>query len=102
MNFSAIDSIVFYAKGNGTVKLALENYINDSMNIKASTDWIELNSTWKRISVNPTELCVGSASVETCIASWNTAKAAVKQLHIFPQGGTDFYIDDVTLYGAMF
>jgi 5-hydroxyisourate hydrolase-like protein (transthyretin family) len=102
MNFSAIDSVVFYAKGDGNIRLSLENYIDPSKNLKAATEWIKLSNDWKRISVNPAELCVGNATDETCFASWSAVKNYVKQFHIFVQDGTEFYIDDVILYGALF
>ncbi|WP_163437946.1 carboxypeptidase-like regulatory domain-containing protein [Fibrobacter succinogenes] len=102
MNFSAIDSVVFYAKGDGNIRLSLENYINDNKSLKAATEWLPLTKDWQRISVNPAELCVGNAKTETCFTSWSGVKYLVKQLHIFPQDGTEFYIDDVTLYGALF
>lgn len=102
MNFSAIDSVVFYAKGDGNIRLSLENYINDNKSLKAATEWLPLSEDWQRISVNPAELCVGNAKTETCFTSWSGVKYLVKQLHIFPQDGTEFYIDDVTLYGALF
>ncbi len=102
MNFSAIDSVVFYAKGDGNIRLSLENYINDNKSLKAATEWLPLSKEWQRISVNPAELCVGNAKTETCFTSWSGVKYLVKQLHIFPQDGTEFYIDDVTLYGALF
>ena len=102
MNFAAIDSIVFYAKGNGSIKLSLENWVSPSVNLKAATDWYSLSSKWKRISVNPAELCVGSANEETCFTTWNAVKGGVKQFHIFVEGGSEFYVDDVILYGALF
>ena len=102
MNLAAIDSIVFYAKGDGNIRLSLENYIDPNKNLKAATDWIPLSKTWSRISVNPAELCVGTATEESCFTTWNAIKGAVKQFHIFAQDGTEFYIDDVTLYGALF
>lgn len=102
MNLAAIDSIVFYAKGNGSIRLSLENWISPTVNLKAATDWYSLSSKWKRISVNPAELCVGSANEETCFATWSAVKSGVKQFHIFVEGGSEFYIDDVTLYGALF
>jgi hypothetical protein len=102
MNLAAIDSIVFYAKGNGSIRLSLENWISPTVNLKAATDWISLSSKWKRVSVNPAELCVGSANEETCFATWSAVKGGVKQFHIFVEGGSEFYVDDVTLYGALF
>jgi hypothetical protein len=102
MNFSAIDSVVFDVKGDGNIRLSLENYINDTKSLKAATDWIPINDEWQHINVNPAELCVGNAKTETCFTSWSGVKYLVKQLHIFPQDGTEFYIDNVTIYGALF
>ena len=81
MNFAAIDSIVFYAKGNGSIKLSLENWVSPSVNLKAATDWYSLSSKWKRISVNPAELCVGSANesnlafVVALLSPWSARRA---------------------------
>ena len=102
MKFSEIDSVVFYAKGNGNIRLSLENYVDPTKNLKAATEWIPLSKDWKRISVNPAELCVGAATTESCFTSWSGVKSWVKQFHIFVQDGSEFYIDDVTLYGALF
>ena len=102
MKFSEIDSVVFYAKGNGNIRLSLENYVDPSKNLKAATEWISLSKDWKRISVNPAELCVGAATTESCFTSWSGVKSWVKQFHIFVQDGSEFYIDDVILYGALF
>ena len=102
MKFSEIDSVVFYAKGNGNIRLSLENYVDPTKNLKAATEWISLSKDWKRISVNPAELCVGAATTESCFTSWSGVKSWVKQFHIFVQDGSEFYIDDVTLYGALF
>lgn len=102
MKFSEIDSVVFYAKGNGNIRLSLENYVDPTKNLKAATEWISLSKDWKRISVNPAELCVGVATTESCFTSWSGVKSWVKQFHIFVQDGSEFYIDDVTLYGALF
>jgi 5-hydroxyisourate hydrolase-like protein (transthyretin family) len=102
MKFSEIDSVVFYAKGNGNIRLSLENYIDQSKNLKAATEWIPLSKDWQRISVNPAELCVGAATTESCFTSWSCVKSWVKQFHIFVQDGSEFYVDDVILYGALF
>lgn len=102
MKFSEIDSVVFYAKGDGNIRLSLENYIDQSKNLKAATEWIPLSKDWQRISVNPAELCVGAATTESCFTSWSGVKSWVKQFHIFVQDGSEFYIDDVILYGALF
>lgn len=101
-NFVAVDSVEFYAKGNGNVRLALENWVSYSKGAKAASDWIALDSTWTRIVVKPSKLCINSAEVWDCEDAWNSVKYGVKQLHFFLGGGNEIYIDDVKLYGALF
>ena len=50
----------------------------------------------------PSDLCYDSSEIRACEASWDAVKKQVKQIHIFPSAGKDFYIDDVKLYGALF
>lgn len=104
-NFSAIDSISFYAKGTGKVRLALENwesYDKASKAAKAASAWTALDTSWKRLVFKPSDLCYDSSEIRACEASWDAVKKQVKQIHIFPSAGKDFYIDDVKLYGALF
>lgn len=105
-NLSLLDSIVFYAKGNGQVRVAFENWDKFTeelgMNLKASSPWIDVDSTWKRIVVTPAQLYMNAADKMAGSFPWSTVKNYVKQIHIFASGGTEFYIDDIWLYGALF
>lgn len=103
-NFSAIDSITFWAKGDGQIRIALENWIKSetSASSKAASAWHSLTTSWKKIVLKPSDLCTTAMDQNDCSASWDAVKAQVKQINIFPQGGTEFYIDNVKLYGALF
>lgn len=101
-NFAAIDSVEFYAKGSGKIRLALENWESYAKATKAASAWMPLDSTWKRFAFKPSDLCYDSTEKKSCATVWDSVKNAVKQVHIFPQGGKDFYIDDVKLYGVLF
>lgn len=105
-NLSLLDSIVFYAKGNGQVRVAFENWDKFTeelgMNLKASSEWIDVDSTWQRIVVTPAQLYMNAADKMAGSFPWSTVKNYVKQIHFFASGGTEFYIDDIWLYGALF
>lgn len=103
-NFSSIDSITFWAKGEGQIRMALENWKwgETSTSSKAASAWHSLTTSWKKIVLKPSDLCTTAMDQNDCSASWDAVKAQVKQINIFPQGGTEFYIDNVKLYGALF
>lgn len=101
-NFAAVDSIEFYAKGKGQVRIALENWESYTKGAKAASAWLLLSSEWQRYVLKPSDLCVNSAEMWACGDAWNSVKNQVKQIHIFPNGGSEIYIDDVKLYGALF
>ncbi len=101
-NFSAMDSIAFFAKGTGKIRLALENWENYNNASKAASAWVPLDTAWKRYVFKPSDLCYNSMEIRACEDTWNNVKNRVRQIHIFPSAGKDFYIDDVKLYGVLF
>lgn len=102
-NFASIDSIVFYAKGNSEIRIALENWTDySSKSSKAASSWKKVKSDWARVVFKPSELCVNSSEKWSCDDAWNSVKNQVKQVHFFFAGGNEIYIDDVEIYGALF
>ena len=106
-NMSQLDSIAFYAKGNGKIRVAVENWDKMSeelgMNLKAASEWIDLDpKTWTRIVVRPVDLSMNAADYWDGSRPWNSVKSFVKQINFFANGGSDFYIDNIWLYGALF
>lgn len=101
-NFALVDSVSFYAKGDGQIRLSLENWESYVDNAKAASVWMDLSSEWQRFVVKPTDLCFNNANLWNCEKAWNSVKDQVKQIHLFPNMGSEFFIDDVVLYGAHF
>ena len=106
-NLSSLDSISFYAKGSGQIRVSLENWTRESevagLSLKAASGWKDLNSQkWSRYVVKVDDLCYTAQDVENCYIAWNTLKDDVRQLHFFVRNGSEFYLDDIVLYGALF
>ena len=106
-NLSLLDSIVFYAKGDGQIRVAVENWDKVSeelgMNLKAASEWINLDSAkWQRYVIEPSDLIMNALDNADGLKPWTYVKGWVKQLNFFAQGGSNFYIDDIKLYGVLF
>ena len=106
-NLSLLDSIVFYAKGDGQIRVAVENWDKVSeelgMNLKAASEWINLDSAkWQRYVIEPSDLIMNALDNADGLKPWTYVKGFVKQLNFFAQGGSNFYIDDIKLYGVLF
>lgn len=106
-NLSSLDSISFYAKGSGQIRVSLEKW--DSLaeavgtSLKAASEWMNLStSKWTHFVVRIEDLCYNSNDDKSCYTTWNSLKDAVRQLNFFVRNGTEFYLDDITLYGAYF
>ena len=106
-NLSSLDSISFYAKGSGQIRIALENWDKKSedagLSLKAASEWKDLNAQkWTRFVVKFDDLCYTAQDVSYCYVAWNFLKDDVRQLTFFVRNGTDFYLDDIALYGVYF
>ena len=106
-NLSSLDSISFYAKGSGQIRVTLEKWDTvaeaTGTSLKAASDWLNLSSTkWTHFVVKPEDLCYNSNDDKSCYTTWNSLKDAVRQLHFFVRNGTEFYLDDIVLHGALF
>ena len=106
-NLSSLDSISFYAKGSGQLRVSLENWDRESevegLSLKAASEWMDLNSQkWTRYVIKSEDLCYNSQDVSNCYFTWNSLKDDVRQLNFFVRNGTEFYLDDIVLYGALF
>jgi hypothetical protein len=106
-NLSSLDSISFYAKGSGQIRVSLEKW--DSLaevtgtSLKAASEWKDLStSKWMRFVVKTEDLCYNSNDDKSCYTTWNSLKDAVRQLHFFVRNGSEFYLDDIVLHGALF
>ena len=106
-NLSSLDSISFYAKGSGQIRVALENWDKKSedagQSLKAASEWKDLNAQkWTRYVIKFDDLCYTAQDVSYCYIAWNFLKDDVRQLTFFVRNGTEFYLDDIALYGVYF
>lgn len=101
VDLSALDSIVFYAKGSGALRVSLERWeASASDNLKAWTDEIAITSTWARIVVTPNDFL--SAESDSLSTGWESVRETVSRVHFFAVNGTEISLDDIAIYGATF
>ena len=95
---SKLDSITFYAKGSGALKLSLERWEKAaSDNLKAWTADIPLSTSWTPITVTPADFL--SPESDTLSTGWESVKSTVTRLHFFGIGGSELSLDDIKIYG---
>lgn len=93
-NLSALDSIVFWARGNGTIKLALEDF-RDTSDYSKAWRTLQLDTAWKRYSVPPSTF----DSHEPYSIGWEGVKNRVTTISFFGHTGSDFWVDGISLKG---
>lgn len=95
-NFRALDSIVFWARGNGKLFVAFEGLVNGS----GPKAWAlrTLDSGWTRFRVRPKDL----DTVESVGGNvrWNKVRDSVTHVTFIAVTGTDVWLDDVRLHGV--
>lgn len=94
IDLTPLDSMVFWARGDGRIYAAIENNLDDAVD-KA---WVSfrLTSDWVRYCIKPTDFAppgIGGS------IGWEAAKSAVNSISFFGIEGTEFWLDDISLYG---
>jgi hypothetical protein len=103
LDFTALDSIVFYAKGDGKLRVSLENWsgtLGDPNNLKAWTGDYLVSNTWQRLVIKPSDFLTVAEDPTT--TGWESVRTKVMQFHIFDLLGTEIYLDDIWFYGVKF
>lgn len=101
VDFSALDSVVFYARGSGSLRLSLERWeVSASDNLKAWTEDIPLSSVWTRYSVTPEDFL--TAEEDSLSTGWESVREHVSRFHFFGVGGAEMALDDIAVYGLEF
>lgn len=95
-NLRSMDSIVFWAKGSGTLSVAFDRLSPYKPEGKA---WIhlELDTGWTRIRIRPSDLLAPDKVGENI--GWDAVRDRVTNLTFLVSGGTNMYLDDIRLYG---
>jgi len=93
--FSGMDSITFWARGNGSMRVALEDG-RDPYNIsKAWAVFDTLTSSWKHYTVRPQDFIAPDAYN----LGWLLVKNRINTFTVFGQNGSDFWITDIRIHG---
>ncbi len=96
-----LDSVGFYAKGSGSVRLSFERWeANASDNLKAWTADIPLSDSWTHYTVKPSDFL--SPESDTLSTGWESVKRTVTRFHFFGVNGSELSLDDITVYGTSF
>ncbi len=100
-DLSDLDSVGFYAKGSGSVRLSFERWeASASDNLKAWTTDIPLSSSWAHYTVKPSDFL--DPESDTLSTGWESVKRTVTRFHFFGVNGSELSLDDITVYGVSF
>ena len=94
--FAGLDSITFWARGNGILKVSVEDY-RDPYNISKAWQTISNLSynTWTRYKVRPAEF----DPPDTYNLGWFWVNNRINTFTVFGQEGSDFWITDIRIHG---
>lgn len=90
-----LDSVVFWARGNGKVWLAFEHLTGNS-GPKAWTSR-PLDTSWTRYCIVPQKLDPPDSTGSN--VGWMAVRDSVTDLSFITQGGSEIYLDDVRMHG---
>lgn len=98
-DLSAMDSVVFYARGTGVISIAFETL--GASNTEGKTlayDTLDTGGKWKRVSLKPSNFKPRDDLYGNL--GWDVISKAVTTISIAAYDETEFWIDDVVLYGV--
>jgi hypothetical protein len=118
-NIERLDSLEFYAKGNGSVIIELVQYIPEiSMTVLAVSEKLPLTSDWKVYHISRTDFIITARNFPANITSyhsvlkanhiplyqsapekWYDTKGSFKTIRFKFTGGTSVSIDEIKLLG---
>ncbi len=98
-DLSATDSIVFYARGTGVISIAFETL--GSSNTEGKTlayDTLDTSNEWVRRVITPADFKPRDDLYGNL--GWDVISKAVTTISIAAYDETEFWIDDIVLYGV--
>lgn len=102
VDFSDLDSIVFWAKGTSHMSVAFDVNADSTSEYETGKAWapLELDSVWTRYTITPDDM-VDSSNTNGGNLGWNAVKTHVTNLSFFNGPDTsEFWIDDIEIYGV--
>lgn len=97
-DLSTLDSIVYYARGNGVISIAFETL--GSSNTEGKTlayDTLKTSDEWQRRVIKPANFKPRDDLYGNL--GWDVISKAVTTISIAAYDDTEFWMDDVVLYG---
>lgn len=92
----SLDSIVFWARGNGILRMAFDHLQGDRWPKAWTTR--TLDTAWIRYSIRPADL--DPPSVIGNIVGWEAVRDSVTHLTFIGANGSEIWLDDVRLHGV--
>ncbi|MBO6135290.1 MAG: hypothetical protein J6P30_01660 [Fibrobacter sp.] len=97
-NLSATDSIVFYARGNGVISIALETLGSSNEEGKTLAYDTLKTDKWERRVITPANFKPRDDKYGNL--GWDVVSKSVTTISIAAYDETEFWIDDVVFYGV--
>lgn len=101
VDFSNLDSIVFWAKGSDHISVSFDVNADSTEDVETGKSWthLELSSKWKRYKVTPADM-IDSSDTNGNNLGWDAVKTHVTNLSFFSGPDTsEFWIDDIEFFG---
>lgn len=95
LNWSRMDSLVVWIRGDGEYEIILENFSFDNRNYKASYK-AKASSKWERIVVRPEDF----NTVHKDYHGWEATRDKITHFSVFVYNGTEIWLDNVRAYGV--
>lgn len=102
VDFSDMDSIVFWAKGSSVMSVAFDVNADSTDDYPTGKAWtmLELDSVWTRYTITPEDM-LDSSDTNGGNLGWDAIKSHVTNLSFFNGPDTsEFWIDDIEIYGV--
>ena len=98
-NLSAMDSVVFYARGTGIYSIIFESLGKSNLEGKTlANDTLKSNDEWKRVCIKPSNFKPRDDMYGNF--GWDAVSEAVTTITVAAYDSTELWIDDITLYGV--
>ncbi len=100
-DLSRMDSLVFFAKGSGRVRIQFST--RAMARLSGGTVQFEsafvLNGNWTRVAIPRGSIALPSGS-DFADASWDGASSEVRSIHFMANADAELWLDDLTLAGV--
>lgn len=98
-DLSAMDSVVFYARGTGIYSIIFESLGKTNLEGKTlANDTLKSSDEWKRVCIKPSNFKARDDMYGNF--GWELVSKAVTTITIAAYDETEVWIDDITLYGV--